>query len=69
MTDTPGNETTEKGVLNGNDTRKTISLKSEENFTPNLTEKTSTGYAWELSLSKGLSFSATTIRAHLLHII
>jgi hypothetical protein len=37
MTYTPKNETTEKGVLNGNDIGKIISLKSGENFTLNLT--------------------------------
>jgi hypothetical protein len=39
MTYTPKNETTEKGVLNGNYTGKTISLKSEENFTLTLRRK------------------------------
>ncbi len=53
---TPGNEITEKDqVVTKNDSGETISLKNGENFTLILRENPSTGYAWELNLSKGLS--------------
>jgi inhibitor of cysteine peptidase len=52
----PGNGTTENGqVVTENDSGKTISLKNEENFTLNLKENPTTGYSWQLNLSKGLS--------------
>jgi inhibitor of cysteine peptidase len=53
---TLGNGTTEKGqVVTENDSGKTIILKNGGNFTLNLKENPTTGYAWELNLSKGLS--------------
>ena len=42
-------------VVTGNDSGKTINLKNGENFTLILRENPSTGYLWELNLSKGLS--------------
>jgi inhibitor of cysteine peptidase len=55
-TTTQENKTTEKSqVVTGNDSEKTINLKKGENFTLNLKENPTTGYTWELNLSKGLS--------------
>ena len=55
-TATPLNVTNEKGqVVTGIESGKTISLNNGESFTLNLVENPSTGYAWELNLSKGLS--------------
>jgi inhibitor of cysteine peptidase len=42
-------------VLNETDSGKIISLKNGENFTLNLKENPTTGYSWQLNLSKGLS--------------
>jgi inhibitor of cysteine peptidase len=53
---TPGNETMGNDqIVTGNDSGKIISLKNGENFTLILREKPSTGYVWEINLSKGLS--------------
>jgi inhibitor of cysteine peptidase len=53
---TLGNETMESDqIVTENDSGKTIRLKNGENFTLNLRENPTTGYAWELNLSKGLS--------------
>lgn len=60
---TPGNETLTHGigtmgngqVVTENDSGKIISLKNGENFTLNLKENPTTGYSWQLNLSKGLS--------------
>jgi inhibitor of cysteine peptidase len=53
---TQGNGTTENGqVVTENDSGKTINLKNKENFTLNLKENPTTGYSWQLNLSKGLS--------------
>jgi inhibitor of cysteine peptidase len=53
---TPGIGTTENGqVVTENDSGKTISLKNGENFTLNLKENPTTGYSWQLNLSKGLN--------------
>ena len=53
---TQANETMETGqVVTEDDSGKTISLKNGENFTLNLTEDATEGYAWELNLSDGLS--------------
>ncbi len=50
------NETTETGqVVTEADNGTSISLEKGENFTLNLTENPSTGYAWELNVSEGLS--------------
>jgi inhibitor of cysteine peptidase len=50
------NETTETGqVVTEADNGTSISLNKGENFTLNLTENPSTGYAWELNVSEGLS--------------
>ena len=42
-------------VLNETDSGKIIRLKNGENFTLNLKENPTTGYSWQLNLSKGLS--------------
>jgi inhibitor of cysteine peptidase len=42
-------------IVTGNDSEKIISLKNGENFTLILRENPSTGYVWEINLSKGLS--------------
>lgn len=53
---TQTNKTMEIGqVVTEDDSGKTISLKKGENFTLNLTEDPTEGYAWELNLSDGLS--------------
>jgi inhibitor of cysteine peptidase len=53
---TPGNGTKENGqVVTENDSGKTISLKNGENFTLKLKENPTTGYSWQLNLSKSLS--------------
>jgi inhibitor of cysteine peptidase len=53
---TQANETMETGqVVTEDESGKTISLKNGENFTLNLTEDPTEGYAWELNLSDGLS--------------
>jgi len=50
------NETTETGqVVAEADNGTSISLKKGENFTLKLKENPSTGYAWELNVSEGLS--------------
>jgi len=52
----PGNGTKENSqVITENDSGKTISLKNGENFTLNLKENPTTGYSWQLNLSKSLS--------------
>jgi inhibitor of cysteine peptidase len=52
----PANVTTESGqVVTGNDSGKTISLQNGENFTLILRENPSTGFHWDLNVSKGLS--------------
>ena len=52
----PANMTTETGqVVTGNDSGKTIHLQNKENFTLILSENPSTGFHWELNVSKGLS--------------
>lgn len=50
-------EPADKGqvVVTENDTGKTLDLKNGANFTLNLRENPSTGYAWGLNLSNGLS--------------
>jgi|GEM_PF-753647 len=53
---TQANETMEtERVITEADSGKTISLKTGENFTLNLTEDPAEGYEWELNLSKGLT--------------
>lgn len=42
-------------VLNETDSGKIINLKNGGNFTLNLKENPTTGYSWQLNLSKGLS--------------
>lgn len=42
-------------VITENDNGNTISLKTGENFTLNLTEDPAKGYEWKLNLSKGLT--------------
>jgi inhibitor of cysteine peptidase len=58
---TPANVTTETGqVVTGNDSGKTISLQNGENFTLILRENPSTGFHWELNVSKGLSILSSS---------
>lgn len=52
---TPGNGTAENGqVVTGNDNGKTINLKNGENFSLILSNNPSTGYHWDVNVSKGL---------------
>lgn len=53
---TKTNETVETGqIVTEADNGTSISLKNGENFTLQLRENPSTGYAWELNVSEGLS--------------
>jgi inhibitor of cysteine peptidase len=51
-------------VLNETDSGKTISLKNGENFTLDLKENPTTGYSWQLNLSKGLSILSDEYTEH-----
>jgi inhibitor of cysteine peptidase len=46
-------------IITGNDNGKTIQIKQGDSFCLRLKENPSTGYSWQLSLSKGLSLFST----------
>lgn len=53
------NKTSCTKIITGDDNGKTIKIKKGESFCLRLKENPSTGYSWQLSLSKGLSLFNT----------